>query len=113
MVEEKLDQLMTELRDMKQDVASAQLAQERTALELSRRLGTTSYQSRKKENEMQYNFNMGVEDSIASARRELTRMTPTGLKERESVKRASDYLDEGASVLKTCQKHIKAADRST
>ena len=60
MVEEKLDQLMTELRDMKRDVASVQLAQERMALELSQRLGTTSYQFRKKGNEMQYNFNMGV-----------------------------------------------------
>jgi len=76
MVEKNLDQLITELRDMKRDVASAQLAQERMALELSRKLRTTSYQFRKKGNEMQYNFNMGVEDSIASARRELTRMTP-------------------------------------
>jgi len=57
MVEKKLDQLMTELRDMKWDVASVQ---ERAALELSQRLGTTSYQFRKKGNEMQYNFNMGV-----------------------------------------------------
>jgi len=66
----------------------------------------------KKGNEMQYNFNMGVEDSIASARRELTRMTLTDPQERESVKRVSDYLDEGASALKIRQKHSKVADRS-
>ena len=97
---------------MKRDVTSVQLAQERTALELLQRFGTTSYQSWKNGNKLKYNFNMGVVDLITSARRELCTMTLTGLQERESVKSASDYLDEGALLLKTHQKYIKVADRS-
>ena len=58
---------------------------------------------------MQYTFNLGVEDSISSAQRELERVAPTvpDTKGKESLRKAAEYLDEGASALKTRQKHIK------
>ena len=74
-----------------------------------------TYQFHKKGNKRQYTFNSGVEESITitSAQQELERMASSvddGGK--ESLKKAMDHLEEGASVLKMRQKHIKIADCS-
>ena len=62
---------------------------------------------------MQYTFNLGMEESILSAQRELERLAPAVDSEgKESSKKAADYLEEGVSTLKTHQKHIKVADCS-
>ena len=45
--------------------------QERTLQQLTKRIGSSMYQFRRKGNEHQFNFNCGVEDAIASARSEL------------------------------------------
>jgi len=127
MVEEKIDHLMEKLSQSQQDmdakltsamsefkreVASVQLAQERTAQELSRKIAGPSYQFRKKGNEMQFKFNVEVEESIASAKKELEKMAPSDPGEKASLSRAAEYLDEGASALRIRQKHIRVADRS-
>jgi len=120
MEDEKFELLMSELRQMhekfnksltevKQEVATAQ---ERTAKDLSHKLNRTSYQFWKKGHEMQYTFNLGVEESILSAQRELEKMAEAVQSWKESWKKATDYLDEGVSALKTRQKHIKVADCS-
>ena len=104
---EKFDKSITEV---KKEVATAQ---EQTAKDLSHKLNRTSYQFRKKGHEMQYTFNLGVEESISSAQRELEKMAEAVQSEgKESLRKATDYLDEGASALKTRQKHIKVVDRS-
>ena len=127
MVEEKIDLLMQKLSqnqqemdakltsaiaEVKREVTSAQLAQERTAQELSRKISGPAYQFRKKGNEMQFKFNQEVEESIASAKKELEKMAPSDTGERATLSRATELLEEGASALKTRQKHIKVADRS-
>jgi len=121
MEDEKFELLMSELRqtrekfdksltEVKREVATTQ---ERTAKDLCHKLNRTSYQSRKKGHEMQYTFNLGVEESISSAQRELEKMAEAVQSEgKESWKKATDYLDEGVSALKMRQKHIKVADCS-
>ena len=88
------------------------VVQERTAQELSRKISGPAYQFRKKGNEMQFKFNQEVEESIASAKKELENMAPSDTGERATLSRATELLEEGASALKTWQKHIKVADRS-
>jgi len=58
---------------------------------------------------MQYKFNVEVEESIASAKKELEKMAPSDRGKKASLSRAEEYLEEGAS---TRQKHIKVADCS-
>ena len=56
-----------------------------------------------------------VEESIDSAKKkELERMASSSLdsKAKESLTRVTDHLEEGASAIKTHQKHIKVADHS-
>ena len=125
MENEMFDKLMAELqqtrREMDEKITSSMAevkrevsyAQERTAKDFSQKLNRTTYQFRKKGNEKQYTFNSGVEEAIASAQQELERMASSvddGGK--ESLRKAADHLEEGASALKTRQKHIKVADRS-
>ena len=79
MEDEKFELLMGEIRKTSQkvDVSIAEVkrevatAQERTAKDLSRKLNRSSYQFRKKGHEMQYSFNIGIEESISLAQREL------------------------------------------
>ena len=70
------------------------------------------YQFRWKGNEHQFNFNCGVEDAIASAETELSKVKPTDSSTSEAVRKAKLCLDEGSKALATWQKHIKIADRS-
>ena len=116
MVEEKIDLLMeklsqnqremdtkliTTIAEVKHEMTSAQLAQERQAQELSRKISGPSYQFRKKGNEMQFKFNLEVEESIVSAKKELERMVPSDPGEKAALSRATEFLEEGASSLKT------------
>ena len=125
MENEMFDKLMAELqqthREMDEKITSSMAevksevsyAQERTAKDFSKKLNRTTYQFRKKGNEKQYTFNSGVEESITSAQQELEK-TASSVDDggKDSLKKAADHLEEGASTLKTHQKHIKVADRS-
>ena len=88
------------------------LAQERTSQQPTKRIGSSTYQLRRKGNEQQFNFNCGVEDAIASAKTELSKVKPTDSSMSESVRKAELCLDEGSKALATRQKHIKIADHS-
>ena len=98
-MEQKLEELLTELRktrqemeeklsasiaEVKQEVTSAQ---ERTAQDLSHKLNKSTYQLRKKGNEVQFSFNAGVEEAIASARKQLDKMAPNDKAEKASLKK--------------------------
>ena len=68
--------LEVKIHDLKKDVHTVQ---EKTSQELAQRISHSSYQFKRKGNEVQFNFNAGVEDSISSARRELQKITPVQL----------------------------------
>ena len=97
------------LADLQKEVTSAQ---EKTSKELAQKITKSSYQFQKKGHEKQFSFNSGIEESITAARSELAKLTPSGEKEQEALKKASASLDEGAKALATRQKHIQLADRS-
>ena len=46
---------------------------------------------------MEFSFNVGVEESIVSVRREQENMASINAAEKVSLKKASEYLDKGAS----------------
>ena len=56
------------IAEVKQEVT---LAQERKAQDFSHMLTKSTYQFQKKGNEMQYSINMGVKESIVSAKKQL------------------------------------------
>ena len=83
-------------------------AQEKTSVDVAKRIGDTSYQFQKKGHAHQHKFNCGIEEAISS---ELTRLKPTVPEEREALRRAENSLDNDMKQLATRQKHIKIADR--
>ena len=52
------------------------IAQEKTSLDVARKIGNTAYQFRKKGHEHHYTFNSGVKEAISSARSELLKVKP-------------------------------------
>ena len=113
----QFEQLMQELRQSRQEIDGkltafkweVHIAQEKTAKELARKFNVGS--SGKKGTKC---LNSEVEESTDSAKKVLERMASSSLdsKAKESLNRATDHFEEGASVIKTHQKHIKVADRS-
>ena len=101
-LEQKLSNLQSEVT----------AAEEKTSQELAHRISKSSHQFQRKGHKMQFNFNSGVQESIAAARSELVKMTPEGKREKETLKKVTAFLDEGAKSLATRQKHIQLADRS-
>ena len=106
-MEKKFSESLSELKQ------KMSLAQERTSQQLTKRIGSSTYQFRRKGNEHQFNFNCGVEDAIASAKTELSKVKPTDSSTSEAVKKAELYLDEGSKALATRQKHIKIVSWAT
>ena len=88
------------------------MVQEKTSHDLAQRINQSNCQSKRKGNKVQFNFNASVEESVSSACRELKKITPTGDKQKEALKKADIFLDEGMKLMEKRQKHIKVADRS-
>ena len=76
-MEAKLDALMVEVRESRKELMELEekfssslsemkrevnAAQERTAQQFSKRIGSSTYEFKKKGNEYQFNFNCGIED---------------------------------------------------
>ena len=98
-----------QIADLKREV---QTVQERTSTEVAQKIGKSSYQFKRKGNEIQFGFNSGIEESLSSARRELKKIEGVGDVQKESLKRVDSFLEEGIKSLEKRQKHIKVADRS-
>ena len=123
-MEAKLDEMMAEFRENKKELEGKitsslnefkremSAAQEKTVQQFSKRIGSSTYEFRRKGNKHQFNFNCGIEDAIDTAKSELTRIKPVDPEAKEAVKKAELSLDEGTKALATRQKHIKIADRS-
>ena len=111
-VEDKLaasqDKFTTSLAEFRKEVNSIQ---ERTTKELSQKISKSNYTFQKKGHEHQFNFNSGVQDSIATARNELGKLAEDPM-DKSAWSKADACLDEGEKALKKRQKHILIADRS-
>ena len=105
---DEIKQSRGEVKELKRRVSAVH---ERTTCELAQKITKSSYQFKKKANEIQFNFNSGVEESIVAVKKELEKIEATGEQE-EPVKKAATLLDEGLKALERRQKHIKVADRS-
>ena len=101
--------LLSSIDDLKCDVTDVQ---QKALQDLAAKINKSSYQFCRKGNEVQYNFNSTVEDTITSAKQELARVKPTEKGQHEALKKAEAHLDEGKKALEKFQKHIMAADRS-
>ena len=98
-----------EIADLKKDVTAAQ---EKSSQELASKISKSTYQFRRKGNEIQFTFNATVADSISSAKKELERFKPTEKEAQETLKKAQQSLDEGMEAIEKRQKHIRVADSS-
>ena len=111
-VEDKLaasqTKLATSLAEFKKEVNSMQ---EKTTKELSQKISKSNYTFQKKGHEHQFNFNSGVQETIASARSKLGKLAedPT---DKSAWSKADACLDESEKALQKRQKHILIADRS-
>ena len=101
--------LEVKIHNLKKDVHTIQ---EKTSHNLAQRISQSNYQFKRKGNKVQFNLNASVEESVSSTRRELKKITPTGDKQKEALKKANVFLDEGAKFPEKRQKHIKVANRS-
>jgi len=98
-----ISELKKELSSVKQKMISAQ---EKTSRELSQKISKSSHQFKKKGNEVQYSFNLAIEDSISAAKAELEKVKPSDASETEAMKKAHNSLDEGIKALEKRQKHL-------
>jgi len=102
-VKEKFDASVAEVkREVNQ-------AQEKTSLEVARKIGNSMYQFKKKGHKHQYRFNCKVVEAISSAQADLSKLKPTNPTEKTALDSAGT---KGMKVLATRQKHIKIADHS-
>ena len=133
MDEEKFEQLMEELRqsrdetrqsreeerksrkDLEKKIVDLQkevtAAQEKTSKELAQKITKSSYQFQRKGHERQFNFNSGIQESIAAGQSELAKVTPVSEMEKEMLKKVTASLDESAKALATRQERIQLGDR--
>ena len=93
--------LTSSIAELKQEVHSVQ---EKTLRELAQKITRSNYQFKCKGNEIQYNFNSGVEESISAAKEELKKIKPSSDKDKESLQKASNSLDEGIKAIEKRQK---------
>ena len=91
-------------------------AQQRTLQELASKLNKSPYQFRRKGNEVQFQFNATMEDSIGATKKKLSQfvdsLTTSSEGQKESLKRTIAHLDDGIKAITKRQKHIKIADHS-
>ena len=99
--------LTSSIAELKQEVHSVQ---KKTSHKLAQKITRSNHQFKRKGNEIQYNFNSGVEESISAAKEELKKIKPGSDKDKKLLQKASNSLDEGIKAIKKRQKHVKVAD---
>ena len=74
----------------------------------------SSYQFKKKSNEIQFHFNSEVEEAITSAKKELEKVNTSdgAIGTREVIKKAETHLDRDLKALDKRQKHICVVNHS-
>ena len=86
--------------------------QEKTSLDLAKKMSSSSYQFKKKNHEHQYLFNAGLSDTLDSTKMELGRLKSTVTKDKSTLQTTQGLIDEGLKLLATRQKYIKITDQS-
>ena len=113
MEQENFEKLMAEIvvkhlaatvADLKREVSTTQ---EKTLLDISRRIACSSYQFKKKSQEHQYMFNAELKDAFSAVKTELDRVDAATPEDQASIRRVKLQLDEGLKSLATRQKFIK------
>ena len=74
--------------------------------ELVSKISKSTYQLQQKGNEIQFNFNATVTNSISLAKKELQCFKPTEKEAQETLKKVQQSLDEGMEAIEKHQKHI-------
>jgi len=67
----ELEEKFSSLSELKREINAAQ---ERTAQQFSKRIGSSTYELKRKGNEYQFNFNCGIEEHIDAAKVELKKV---------------------------------------
>ena len=88
------------LTELKQEMNSMQ---ERMSQDLPQRITKPSYQFQQKSNEHQFSFNSGIQESIAAARSELSKLKPSDEQGKAAITKVESVLDEGTKALATRQ----------
>lgn len=104
-----VDELKQSRDKMKELKCKVSAVHERTTWELAQKITKSSYQFKKKAREIQFTFNSGVEESINTTKKELSKIAAIDEQDKEAVKKADMFLDEGLKALYKCQKHNKVA----
>ena len=120
-MEERLDELMREIRqsgrreldekiaDLKTEVNSAQ---QKTSQDLVKKIENSTYQFKKKGQRAPVPIQFDCQEAMGSAKEELAKLKPTAPEEKAALKKAEEKLNKGTKALAERQKHIKVADRS-
>ena len=87
---DELKQSREEMKDLKREVSAVH---ERTTRELAQKITKSSYQFKKKAHEIQFTFNSGIEESIDTAKKELSKIASNDEQDKEAVKKAEMLLD--------------------
>ena len=97
------DKLTTSIAKLKNEVNSVKrevnAAQEKTSQDLSKKIGNSNYQFKRKGNEHQYNFNCAIEEAVCSVKEELSKVQPADPDEKATLKRAETKLSKGTKAL--------------
>jgi len=102
--------MSTKFNNLYKEVATGQ---EETAQLVAKKLKKApEYQSRRKRNEKQFQFNDSVSDTIQSASGTLKKIKPTAPQEATLLQKAKEHLLEGTKAIEEHQKPIRIADRS-
>lgn len=82
-VMDKFKQSRDEMKELKREVSAAH---EWTIRELAQKITKSSYQFKKKAHKIQFTFNSGVEESINTTKKELSKIATTYEQDKEAVK---------------------------
>ena len=100
------------MRKMQDEILAVRRGQEEAAERSERRARKESYTFKRKENELQFQFNDRVADKVVAAVVAIGKAEPASGNSKALLDRAEKELKEGMNLLIHRQKVIKLADRS-
>ena len=106
-------ELEDKLQKLEDDVAASQELQEDATERAVKRLRRDKpFEFRRKGHEEQHRFNSEIFDHVALAATHLKKILPASDKDKAILEKVKKELEEGASALVECQKHIRIAVQS-
>ena len=102
--------LESKIASLEEDVKSSHQDAAERAVKKAKRERPLEF--KRKGHEEQYYFNQDIGDCIASATKQLGKITPTSDKDKATVEKTIKELEEGATLIVQRQKFIRIADQS-